>query len=106
MPASATPLWARSLRQRSEAVSFNSAPGCRSKRPRRGQDAATAPFWPRYHRSMGFQVVSRLGLLLLLVSSSFAQPSPSKAQQIDTHTRQAAEYLKNNRADMAASEFR
>lgn len=55
---------------------------------------------------MGSKVVSGPGLLLLLVSSSLAQPVPSKAQQIETHTRQAAEYLKNNRADMAASEFR
>ncbi len=45
------------------------------------------------------------GVAFLLVVSSFAQPKPSKQQQVETHTRQAQEFLKANRTDLAAREF-
>jgi tetratricopeptide (TPR) repeat protein len=45
-------------------------------------------------------------LVLLLGSlSGFAQSDSSRQQQIESHTRQAAEYLKENRPDLAAPEF-
>jgi len=48
-----------------------------------------------------FWVVLFLGPL-----SSFAQSQPSRNQQIELHTRKAAEYLQGNKPDLAASEFR
>ena len=48
-----------------------------------------------------FWVVFFLGPL-----SSFAQSQPSRNQQIELHTRKAAEYLQGNKPDLAASEFR
>jgi tetratricopeptide (TPR) repeat protein len=45
-------------------------------------------------------------MCFLLAVSSLAQSPASKEQQIETHSRQAAEYLKNNRTDLAASEFK
>jgi tetratricopeptide (TPR) repeat protein len=38
--------------------------------------------------------------------SSFAQTDASRQQQIESHTRKAVEYLKENRADLAVPEFR
>lgn len=38
--------------------------------------------------------------------ASFAQTSSSRQQQIELHTRKAAEYLKQNQADLAVPEFR
>jgi tetratricopeptide (TPR) repeat protein len=46
-------------------------------------------------------VVLFLGLL-----SCFSQSKPGHEQQIESHSRKAAEYLKENRSDLAASEFR
>jgi len=48
-----------------------------------------------------FWVVLCLGLL-----ACFSQSSPSRQQQIESHNRQAAEYLKQNRPDLAVPEFR
>ena len=48
-----------------------------------------------------FWVVLFLGPL-----SSFAQSQPSRNQQIELHTRKAAEYLQGNKPELAASEFR
>jgi len=51
-------------------------------------------------------LVVALWLVLLLGSlSGFAQSDSSRQQQIESHTRQAAEYLKENRPDLAAPEF-
>ncbi len=36
----------------------------------------------------------------------FSQSSPSRQQQIESHSRQAAEYLKQNKPDLAVPEFR
>ena len=49
-----------------------------------------------------------LGLATLLVAalSCFCQPNPSAQQQLELHGRQAQEYLKNNRPDLAAGEFK
>ena len=49
--------------------------------------------------------VARLGVCLLLAASSFAQSPPNKPQQVETHLRQARDFLKNNRTDLAAREF-
>jgi tetratricopeptide (TPR) repeat protein len=46
-------------------------------------------------------VVVCLGLL-----ACFAQSSPGRQQQIESHNRQAAEYLKQNRPDLAVPEFK
>jgi len=51
-------------------------------------------------------VVLFWGVLLLGPLSSFAQSQPSQKQQIEFHTRKAAEYLQGNKPDLAASEFR
>jgi tetratricopeptide (TPR) repeat protein len=48
-----------------------------------------------------------LGMALLLgLLPAFAQSNPSRQQQIESHSRQAAEFLKENKLDLAASEFR
>ena len=49
-----------------------------------------------------------LGTVLFLVGAleCLPQAAPSRQQQIDSHKRQAAEYLKGNRPDLAAPEFR
>ena len=49
-----------------------------------------------------------LGTVLFLVGAleCLPQAAPSRQQQIDSHKRQAAEYLKENRPDLAAPEFR
>jgi tetratricopeptide (TPR) repeat protein len=50
--------------------------------------------------------VARLGFCLLWAASSFfAQSPPNKQQQVETHLRQAGDFLKNNRTDLAAREF-
>ena len=41
-----------------------------------------------------------------LLATSVAQSPPNKQQQVETHSRQANEFLKNNRTDLAAREFR
>ena len=46
-------------------------------------------------------VVVFFGLL-----SCASQSSPSRQQQIESHNRQAAEYLKENRPDLAVQEFK
>ncbi|MGO9897262.1 MAG: tetratricopeptide repeat protein [Bryobacteraceae bacterium] len=44
-------------------------------------------------------------ICFLLATSSLAQSPPDKQQQIETHSRQASEFLKNNRTELAAREF-
>jgi Tfp pilus assembly protein PilF len=48
-----------------------------------------------------FWAILCLGLL-----SSVSQSSPSRQQQIDAHSRKAAEYLKENKPDLAIPEFK
>lgn len=48
-----------------------------------------------------FWVVLYLGLL-----SSFSQSVPARQKQIESHTRKAAEYLRENKPDLAIPEFR
>ena len=48
-----------------------------------------------------FWAVLCLGLL-----ACFSQSSPSRQQQIESHNRKAAEYLKQNRPDLAVPEFK
>jgi cytochrome c-type biogenesis protein CcmH/NrfG len=55
----------------------------------------------RIKRAVVFWVLLCLGLL-----PSDSQTSPGHQQQIESHNRQAAEYLKQNRPDLAAPEFR
>jgi Tfp pilus assembly protein PilF len=52
--------------------------------------------------------VRLLGTLLFLFGSlqCFPQSAPTRQQQIYSHKRQAAEYLKENRPDLAAPEFK
>lgn len=58
---------------------------------------------------MDLKAVTRFSLCFLLAISCVAQPPPKQAssnqQQIDAHTRRAAEFLKDNRIDLAAGEF-
>jgi tetratricopeptide (TPR) repeat protein len=52
-------------------------------------------------------LVVLLWVVLCLGSlSGFSQSSASRQQQIDSHNRQAAEYLKENKPDLAVPEFR
>ena len=44
--------------------------------------------------------------LFIAAPSSFAQSASDRQQQLETHARQAQEYLKENKLDLAASEFR
>ena len=44
-------------------------------------------------------------IAFFLIESGFAQSTPGKQQQIDSHARQAQEFLKANRPDQAAREF-
>ena len=46
------------------------------------------------------------GILFLSSLACFSQTNDSRQQQIGSHTRKAAEYLKENRPDLAAAEFR
>ena len=50
----------------------------------------------RVSRTMELRGVPLLGACLVLATSSLAQPPPDKQQQIETHCRQASEFLKNN----------
>jgi tetratricopeptide (TPR) repeat protein len=54
---------------------------------------------------MDLKGVPLIGVCLLSAISSFAQSPPDKQQQVATHTRQAGEFLKNSRPDLAAREF-
>lgn len=45
-------------------------------------------------------------ILYLAPPLSFSQSVPGRQQQIETHTRQAAEYLRENKPDLAIPEFR
>lgn len=45
-------------------------------------------------------------VLCLGVLSCFSQSSPSREQQIELHNRKAGEYLRQNRPDLAVSEFK
>ena len=52
-------------------------------------------------------VISLLGLVVFLGSlSSYAQSNQSRKQQIESHGQRAAEFLKENKLDLAASEFK
>jgi Tfp pilus assembly protein PilF len=46
------------------------------------------------------------GVLVLGSLSCFSQTHPGRQQQIEAHSRKAAEYLKENRSDLAVPEFR
>jgi Tfp pilus assembly protein PilF len=53
------------------------------------------------------EVVVLLGALVFLTARpSLAQSAPSRQQQLEDHARQAQEYLKEHKLDLAASEFR
>lgn len=45
-------------------------------------------------------------ILVSGVSSSFSQSNPSRQQEVESHARKAAEYLKENKPDLAAPEFK
>jgi tetratricopeptide repeat protein len=45
-------------------------------------------------------------VLCVALAPCFSQSNPSHQQQIEVHSRQAAEYLKENRPDLAVPEFR
>lgn len=53
-------------------------------------------------------VVARLGLIFLLAALGvcFGQTQPDAQRQIHLHSRKAAEYLRENRPDLAAPEFK
>ena len=51
-------------------------------------------------------VVLLCGILSVGLISSYAQSAQSRQQQIESHSRQAAEFLKENKLDLAASEFK
>jgi tetratricopeptide (TPR) repeat protein len=72
-------------------------------------------FWTRprtaratYNSYMKIVEVSLHGLIFLLaaVGSCFGQSQPDVRHQIQVHNQRAAEYLKENRPDLAASEFK
>jgi tetratricopeptide (TPR) repeat protein len=52
------------------------------------------------------EVVVLWVVLCLGLPSSVSQSSPSRQQQIESHSRKAAEYLKENRPDLAVPEFK
>src|ERR1035438_5222616 len=53
------------------------------------------------------QAVRLLGILLLLTSSPcFHQSSPVRPDTIESHSRKAQEFLRENRPDLAIPEFR
>jgi len=54
----------------------------------------------------GQAIVWLLAALCLIAPPGLCQSSPSHQQQIELHSRQAAEYLKENRPDLAVPEFR
>jgi tetratricopeptide (TPR) repeat protein len=56
---------------------------------------------------MRTQIVGLLWVVLLVaLPPSFSQSTPSRQQQIEAHNHQAAEYLHENRPDLAVPEFR
>jgi tetratricopeptide (TPR) repeat protein len=56
---------------------------------------------------MRTQIVVLLWVVLLVaLPPSFSQSTPSRQQQIEAHNHQAAEYLHQNRPDLAVPEFR
>jgi tetratricopeptide (TPR) repeat protein len=54
---------------------------------------------------MDLKPAFRLVICFLLAASSLAQSPPNQQQQIETHIRQAREFLKDNRTELAAREF-
>src|SRR6202167_4181836 len=53
------------------------------------------------------QIVVLVGIVLLVaLEPSYSQSTPSRQQQIEAHNHQAAEYLHENRPDLAIPEFR
>jgi tetratricopeptide (TPR) repeat protein len=53
------------------------------------------------------QIVVMLWVVLFLtLQPSYSQSNPSRQQQIEAHNRQAAEYLKESKPDLAVPEFR
>jgi tetratricopeptide (TPR) repeat protein len=52
------------------------------------------------------QVVASFWVVLCLGLPSVSQSSPNRQQEIESHNRKAAEYLKQNRPDLAIPEFR
>jgi len=63
---------------------------------------------PPYNRDMRKKQVVALFWVVLCLESLvyFSQSNPGRQQQIEAHNRQAAEYLKQNRPDLAAPEFK
>lgn len=57
-------------------------------------------------RTMALKAGTHFAVCFLLATSSFAQSALDKQQQIETHIRQASEFLKNNQTDLAGREFR
>jgi tetratricopeptide (TPR) repeat protein len=51
-------------------------------------------------------VVSLWVILFVALQPSYSQSTPSRQQQIESHSHQAAEYLHENRPDLAVAEFR
>src|ERR1700685_1436072 len=45
-------------------------------------------------------------VLFVVLQPSYSQTTPSRQQQIEAHNRQAAEYLHENKPDLAVPEFR
>jgi tetratricopeptide (TPR) repeat protein len=54
---------------------------------------------------MHFKAMIRFGGCVLLAAFACAQTPPASQQQIESHTRQAGEFLKQDRPDLAAREF-
>jgi predicted Zn-dependent protease len=61
-----------------------------------------------YNREMSTkEVVASFWVMLFLgLLSAFSQTNPGRQQDIESHNRKAAEYLKENRPDLAVPEFR
>jgi len=61
-----------------------------------------------YNREMSTkEVVASFWVILFLgLLSAFSQTNPGRQQEIESHNRKAAEYLKENRPDLAVPEFR
>jgi Tfp pilus assembly protein PilF len=55
---------------------------------------------------MALKAGTHFAVCFLLATSSFAQSALDKQQKIETHIRQASEFLKNNQTDLASREFR
>jgi Tfp pilus assembly protein PilF len=51
-------------------------------------------------------VISLLGIVVFAGSLSYAQSGPRRQQQIESHSKRAAEFLKENKLDLAESEFK